>query len=324
MKVGILGTGAYGLALSSILRNNNCDIIMWTKFKEEKELLIKERQNKKLLPNYKLDDKIKVTNNIDKCIKRSDLLIIAIPAAYINDVALLMKPYIKNNHILIATKGIEQETGLFIDEILKKHLNTKNIAVISGPSFAADIVNKMPIGLSLASKSKKTIRLAKKAFENDYLKMRDTTDVIGVEICGSIKNVIAIAAGMLAGLEENSSTTAMFLTEAIHDMMEILDAFGANKKTVTSFAGLGDLLLTCSSVKSRNFAFGKMIGAKKSKEEIDKYLKNTTVEGYYTLESIYKLLKNKKVNIPIINLIYDIVVNGKDPKKLLSFIVNKK
>ena len=313
MTVGILGTGAYGLALSSVINDNKHNIIMWTKFKNEKELLISERKNSKLLPNYALNQDIEITNDIEKCIKSSDLLVIAIPAAYIDEVARLMKPYIKNNHILIATKGIEQETGLFIDGILKKHLSTKNIAVISGPSFASNIVCKMPIGLSLASKSKKTIKIVKEAFENSYLKMRDTSDVIGVEICGSIKNVIAIASGILSGLEENSSSTAMFLTEAIHDMMEILEAFGADKKTVTSFAGIGDLLLTCSSVKSRNFCFGKMIGSGASKKQIDDYI----------LESIYKLLKHKKVNIPIINLIYNIVVNGKDPKKLLSFIIKK-
>ena len=128
---------------------------------------------------------------------------------------------------------------------------------------------------------------------------------------------------MLEGLGANESTKAMMLTEAVSDMEEILDAFNARRKTVTSFAGIGDLLLTCTSTSSRNYSLGKIIGERKSQQEIKDYLSKTTVEGYYTLESIYKLLKNKKVSIPIIELIYDIVIANKDPGILLSFLVKK-
>ena len=323
MKIGIFGCGAYGMALSSILIENKCEVTMWTKFEKEKEQLETTRQNEKLIPGFKISEKIKLTTSIKECIKNKDLLIVAIPAAFVDDLAKLMKPYIKDNHILIATKGIEQDTGLFINQILEKYLDTTNIAVMSGPSFAVDLVTKMPAGLSLASKKIKTRTLAKEALENNYIKLRETRDIIGVEICGSIKNVIALSAGMLDGLKANDSTKAMFLTEAMHDMEEILESFGAMKRTVTSYAGLGDLFLTCTSTKSRNFSFGKLLGEKRPKEEIDEYLKNTTVEGFYTLESIYKLLKNKKVSIPIIDLIYDIAVEGENPEKLLTFLVEK-
>lgn len=323
MKIGIFGCGAYGMALSSILWENRCDITMWTKFDDEKNQLETTRKNEKLLPNFELSHDIKITTDIEECIKDKDLLIIAIPAAHIDTLAVQMKPYIKDNHILIATKGIEQETGLFINQILEKYLNTKNIAVISGPTFAVDLISKMPAGLAVASKNKETIARSKKALQNKYIKLRETDDVIGVEICGSIKNVIALSSGMLSGLGANDSTTAMLLTEAIHDMKEIIEAFNGNKKTVLSFAGFGDLLLTCTSTKSRNYTFGKMIGEKKSKSELADYLSNTTVEGFYTLESIYKLLKNKDVSIPIIDLIYDIVVEGQNPEKLLTFLVEK-
>ncbi len=323
MKIGLFGCGAYGIAISSILSENKCDITMWTKFEAEKESLEKTRVNERLMPNYKIPSDVKFTTSVKECIKDKDLLIIAIPAAFVDDLAKEMKPYIKDNHILIATKGIEQDTGLFINQILEKYLDTTNIAVMSGPSFAVDIITKMPAGLSLASKKIKTRELAKAALQNRYIKLRETRDVIGVEICGSIKNVIALSAGMLDGLQANESTKAMFLTEAMHDMEEILASFGAMKRTVTSFSGLGDLFLTCTSTKSRNFSFGKLLGEKRSKKEIDEYLKNTTVEGFYTLESIYKLLKNKKVSIPIIDLIYDIAVEGKEPEALLTFLVEK-
>lgn len=323
MKIGIFGTGAYGMALSSILTNNNHEVIMWTKFEEEKELLKTKRSNERLLPGFKLPDDVKITTSVEECIKDQELLIIAIPAAFVDSLCSEMKPFIKDNNILIATKGIEQGTGLFMNEILEKYLDTRNIAVISGPSFASDLITKMPAGLSVASRSPETILLAREALQNNYIKLRESTDIEGIEICGSIKNVIALSAGILAGLKANESTKALLIAEAMHDMEQILDAFNCDKRTVLSYAGIGDLLLTCTSVKSRNYSFGKLVGETPSREVIEDYLKNTTVEGYYTLESIYHLLKNKEVSIPIIDLIYEIIVRGKKPELILSFLVYK-
>ena len=323
MKIGLFGAGAYGMALSSILVHNRCDVTMWTRFDSEKKQLETTRMNEKYIPNFKIDESIKITTKVEEAIKGQDLIIIAIPAAFVDSVCQQMKPFIKDHHILIATKGIEQGTGLFINEIVEKHLNTNNIAVISGPSFAVDLITKKPAGLSLGSRSPETILLAKQALQNNYIKLRDTSDIIGVEICGSIKNVIALAAGILDGLKANDSTKAMLLTEAIHDMEEILVAFNCDRRTVLSYAGIGDLLLTCTSPKSRNYSFGKLIGEKPSPTRIKKYLDETTVEGYYTLESIYQLLNDKEVKIPIIDLIYEIVVNGKNPELLLAFLVFK-
>ena len=270
MKIGLLGCGAYGLALSSILHENKCDITMWTREEKEAQELTRTRCNTKKLPAYYIPKEIKITSNIEECVTNKDLIIIAIPAAGIDGLAQMMAPYIKrNDHILIATKGIEQGTGLFIHEIILKYLKTRNVAAISGPSFAVDIITKMPVGLAVAGKRRETIRRSKKALGNTYIKLRTSSDLIGIEACGAIKNVVAIAAGMIDGLGANDSTQAMFITEAIHDMMNILQAFHAKRKTVTTFAGLGDLLLTCTSVKSRNFSFGRLVGEGKSQKEMN-------------------------------------------------------
>lgn len=324
MKVTILGAGAYAIALSLMFNENNCDITLWEKFEEQANQLRKDRVNKQTLPGVVIPENIKIESNLKESIKDSELIVIAIPAAFVDKTAKELAKYIKSEqHICIATKGIEQDTCLFIDDVIKKHIKTKNIAVISGPSFAIDIANKAPVGLALATKNKKARDLIHKALENKTLKLRDTNDVIGVEICGSIKNVIAIAAGIINGMGLPESTQATLITESLHDIKELIKALGGDGKTILSFAGFGDLLLTCTSTKSRNFSLGHLIGKKASKEEIEKYINNTTIEGLYTLKSIYKLIKHKKVDIPIINLIHDIVFYGKDPNEIKTFLIEK-
>lgn len=324
MKVTILGSGAYGIALSLMFNKNNCDITIWEKFEDQAKEILKHRENKKVLPGVKIPDNIKITTDLEDSIIGSELIVIAIPAGFVDEVVLKIKDLVsKEQHICIASKGIEQDTCLFVDDVVKKYIKSKKIAAISGPSFAVDIAKNVPIGLTVASKSKKTIKVVKKGLENDTLKLRETDDVIGTEICGSIKNVMAIAAGMLDGMGLPESTQAMFITESLHDIKELIKALGGDGKTVLSFAGFGDLLLTCTSTKSRNFTFGRIIGSHKSKDEIDKYVANTTIEGLYTLKSIHKLIKNKKVDIPIIDLVYDIVFNNENPEELKKFLIKK-
>ncbi len=324
MKIGILGTGAYGLALSSIAYNNNCDIEMWTYDEKEKKILENTRISPKL-NNYKIPKAIKIFTGMKRVVEDKELIVIAVPAFAFDNVSRELSKYLKKKqNILIATKGIENDTCLFLTDVLLKYINTKRYAIISGPTFASEIVNNVPIGFSLATRNKKTDKVIKNCFENSTTKFRTTDDVIGVEICGSIKNVMAIAAGILDGMGVSDSTRALFLTESMNDIKELINKLGGNKKTILSFAGFGDFLMTCTSDTSRNFSFGKLIGKGKLQEEIDNYLRNTTVEGLYTLNSIHKLIKNKKVKIPIIYLIYDIVHKGKEKEELLKFLIEKK
>ena len=321
MNITILGTGAYGLALSSMFLENNCNVTMWTKLKDEKEMLDKERCHKKVLPDYKISNKITFTTNLEFAVKNADVIVIAIPVKFVTNTILELKEfYKKEQHICIASKGIEQGSCLFIANIIKKHINTKKICVISGGTFAVDIVKKVPVGLSLASKSKATIAIMKKTLQNDYLKLIPTNDVFGVEMYGAVKNVIAIAGGIIDGMGYPESTKCMFITKSLNDIVNLIYEMGGNKKTILTYAGIGDLLLTCNSTKSRNYSFGRMIGEKVQKDVIDEYKQNTTIEGLYTLKSIYDLIHLKKIKMPIINIIYDIIYKDKDIKLLEEYL----
>ncbi len=290
MNISIIGTGAYGLALAMMFYKNKNKIKMWTKFEEEKERITKEHENKKVLPGVKIPEDIYISTDFKEVVTGAELIVIAVPAGFVDDVSYeLSKYYDKEQYVLLASKGIEQDTCSFVADIFRRHVKTRRYAVVSGPSFAVDIVTNCPIGLTLAGEHKKTRKLIKKALESDSIKLRETRDIIGVQICGSIKNVIAIAAGMLDGMGYPESTQAMFIVESLHDMKELISKLGGDRKTILSYAGFGDLLLTATSTKSRNFTYGRLLGSKADKKVIDDYVANTTIEGLYTIQSIYKL-----------------------------------
>lgn len=322
-EIAIIGTGAYGLAMAIALLKKNKHIKMWVESKERAEFLNNNKKNAEILPNIEIPEEIEFSNDYEYVIKNSKIIFIATSAKFVNSITKDLSKYnLKGKHFCILSKGIEQNTCEFVTEVFKRNIKTKNLSVISGPSFAIDLAKNQPIGLSIASKNKETMNVIKKCLENNTLKLRTTTDVIGVELCGSIKNVIAIAAGILDGLGYAESTRSFLITESLHDIQSLIYGLNGNKKTILSFAGVGDLLLTATSTKSRNYSFGILIGQKKLKEAED-YVTNTTVEGYYTLKSIYTLIRRKKIDMPIINLIYQIIINKKEPEKLAEFLIKK-
>lgn len=326
MKIAMVGVGAYSTALTLMLsKKENNNILMWTENLEIAEEFSKTHKVNKIFPDLELPFNVDVTNSYEEVLKDASLIFIAVAAKYVKSVCDGLKPYYKNHiPICIASKGIEESTGSFLSNIVKNELDTENVAVLSGPTFAIDMVNNEPIALALAGTNDETIQIVKENLANDTLKLRECNDLIGIQICGSIKNVIAIAAGMIKGLGYTESTLAFLINESLHDIKYLIDELGGDKKTVLSYAGVGDLLLTCTSTKSRNFSFGYTVGSTKDPEKIKEFLENNTVEGYYTLSSIYKLVKTNHINLPIINLIYDIIMNGKDPNLLSKFLIEKK
>ena len=322
MKICVLGCGAYGSALAKVLCENKNEVVCWSRFEKEVKELNETRMAPKL-PGIKLPLEIEFTSDLEKACDGASFILIAVPTAFAGDVLKRARKYIEDKPICIASKGIEQENHLFVSEIVENIVGTDNIAVFSGPSFAIDVANGSPVGLTLACQRKETTDMIVTAFSNRHFKLRVTGDIIGAEICGAIKNVIAIAAGILSGMKLPESTQAMFITESIHDMKELIKGLGADGDTILSFAGFGDLLLTCTSPKSRNYSFGYLIGSGASKEEINDYISKTTIEGLYTLKSIKGLIAGKNVEMPIINLIEEIIYGEKKPKDLVNFLIKK-
>lgn len=311
MNISILGTGAYGIALATVLGNKN-NVRMWTKFSEEREALLELRENKKLLPGIKLKDDVQIFANLEEAIKDADIIYLAIPMNALDSVVLELSRYVKNNQILcITSKGIDEKTGLFPSQIIEKNIpNFSNIAMISGPSFAMELASFAPTGFVVASKDEKVADKVKQSISSQKISVELTDDILGVQILATIKNIYAIFLGMLSGINAYESTKASILKCIINDCREILECLGGKRESAYSFAGLGDLLLTCMSNKSRNFSFGYNFSKCNVIKEALDMLGTKTVEGLYSLEAINKMLKEKNIEIASINYIYEILYNN--------------
>lgn len=311
MNITILGCGLYGQAIATTLLENNINVTMWNKFQNEIDA-IKE--------NYKT---INFTTNLKESIYNTDLIIIAIPVNFIESTMTDLKPYYNNQDIVIASKGIDTNNNEFAYEIVKNILNIENIGVLSGGSFAIDMQNKMPIGLTLATKTKSIKEKIKQSLENYYTNIQYTKDIIGVSICGSIKNVIAIGFGILDGSNYPESSKFLFLTESIYEITKLIELLNGEKETIMSYAGIDDIMMTCTSSKSRNYSLGKLIGENKSITEINNYKNTTTIEGLGTSKSLYNLCKEKNINLPITTTIYNILYNNENYISLINHITKR-
>lgn len=321
MNITVLGAGAYGLALALTFYKNNNNVTVWTKIESEKEEIISTRKNEKALPGVIIPEEINITTDIS-CIEKSELIVLAIPVNFFRSTCLEIKDYVNDSTLfLIATKGIENKTSAFCHEILKSTIDTNHISAISGPTFAIELANDSKSGLTLASNNIEEFNIIKKALENNNLKIEKSIDLIGTEICGSVKNIMAIISGMLKGLKTTETTKALFLTTALQEIKNIILSLNGNIETIDNLCGIGDLILTCSSDKSRNFTLGNLL-ATSSKDEVLEYLNNNTVEGYYTLISIYSLIKEKNINAPLINTIYQILFQEKNKEEIFNVLIS--
>ena len=318
--VTIFGAGSWGTAIAKNISDNGYRVKLWAKEEEVVDSIVKLKENKLYLPGIKLSSLIHPTNSLDSDLFDSDFLIFSIPTQFIRSSLISMKNMIPKDSILINTsKGIEQSSMKPICSIFKDILPrvARRYVTMSGPSFAYDVAMRLPTSVTLASTNPLLLPGAMKIFENENFKTYTSNDVVGVELGGSLKNVIAIGAGILDGLQSSESTKAAFITRGLKEIRTLSKFLGAKNITFMGLSGIGDLMLTAYGKQSRNRSLGVHIG---KGQNIRKILSSTTTvaEGFYTSEAIYQLTKKYKIHSPIIESIYKILYKNSDPKKMVK------
>ena len=307
------------MALASIFYNNGHSIKMWTNSNEEKEMLLNLGHSDKV--NFDIPKEIQISTNMKEVINDVDIIVLAIPSKFMENTLIEIKKYYNNQVICISSKGIRND-GTMLYNIVKDILNIDLISVISGGTFAVDMVYKVPIGLTIASHNNKAIEIINNALKCDYVKIDTTEDVIGTEVCGSIKNVFAILMGIIDGMEYPISTTSMFFVDIINSIKMIINKLGGNTNTLFTYAGIGDIFLTCTSDKSRNYTLGKMIGINKSRDEIDIYIKENTLEGLEALKSLVGIIDKYNIDMKTVKILDDVIYGRRSIKEIIEKINN--
>lgn len=321
MRVTILGTGAFGVALARILDKNENDVMMWTKFKEECDVLTLTRENAAVLKGIKLPKSVNITTNLEEAVKDAELIMMAVPMKVVRSVCKDLKEYLKNDQVVCTVaKGIESKTNMFMTDVVTEETGHEKVCVLSGPSFAIDVAKFEPVAFTVAGESTTACKLVAVCFENERTKIEITHDAFGVQIGGALKNVYAVATGILDGMGYNESTRAAFITTALKEMVIFSRAFDSYRDTIYTYSGVGDLLLTCSSPKSRNYRLGKLIGQGMSLEDAKEAV-GTTLEGIDTLSGMYSIIQKNNMRLPILEAMYKIIKKGEDKEILLNSMI---
>lgn len=318
MKIGILGAGTWGVALASLLANNGHDVLVWSALPAEIDALESTHTHKNL-PGVTLPSNICYTKNIEDACRGKEIILFVVPSAFIRSTTAAACPYLENGAILAsAAKGIERGTlktmtEVMEDEIAKHRPDLEyTVAALSGPTHAEEVAIGMPTSIVAACENEEISLKIAGAFSASCMRVYTNTDILGVEICGALKNIIAIAAGIMRGMGLGDNTKAMLMTRGISEMTRMGLAMGCRRRTFMGLAGIGDLIVTCTSVHSRNNRCGELIGKGKTYEEASKEI-GMVVEGYHALEAAMELSSKYDVEMPITAAVYDIIKNNRSP-----------
>lgn len=321
LNITVLGAGGFGLALAIILNKQGHSVTVWSKLENEIIQLEKDREHKQKLPGVKIPESIKLTTEYD-AIKTSDMVIFGVPSSFVRSTAKEVSPYVaKDTIILNAGKGLEDGTFKTLSEILEEEIPQAEIAVLSGPSHAEEVAREVPTAVVIASKSKETAEFIQKECSSNVLRMYVNTDILGCELGGALKNIIALCAGICDGLGYGDNTKAAVMTRGMHEIVKLGLAMGGKAETFGGLTGMGDLIVTCTSMHSRNRRAGILIGKGVSPDEAVKQV--GTVEGYFCCKAAYHLAKEKNVSMPITEELYNILYNGADVRKALNKLMSR-
>lgn len=311
-KIAVVGAGSWGTALACLLAEKGYDVSLWVYEKELVEDIRKTGINNKYLPNVAFPDKIKPSNEIQDVLKDSGYVINAVPTQHTREVFTGAAAYIPNDtRIISVSKGIEKGTLLTVSHILEE-LTGKKAAVLSGPSFAKEVTEKLPTAVTIATENEEVGHELQNIFNTDYFRVYTNTDTLGVELGGALKNVMAIASGISDGLGLGSSARAALITRGLSEIIRLGVAMGAEEKTFRGLSGLGDLVLTCTGALSRNYTVGLRLGRGEKLGDI-LFSMSMVVEGIATSESAYELSKKYNVEMPVVEQVYKVINESKNP-----------
>lgn len=319
-KITILGCG-YGTALGVLYTKYGHEVTTWTKFEEEAETLRREREHKRLLPGVKLPDELKVTTD-PRCVSGADIVVVCIPSKFYREAIRAVKPYIDQKTVMInASKGLEEDTGRRLSELIAGELPDNRVAVITGPCHAEEIARFMPTAEVCSSNDPETAAYVQKTLSNECYRIYLNDDIIGCELGGVLKNPIALSCGIARGMGLGDNTIAAIMTRGMTEITRLGVAIGANWKTFTGMAGIGDLIVTCTSEHSRNYRAGYLIG--KGTPAAEAVASVGTVEGYTNAKTAYRLALEHGVDTPIIEQAVKICYENADPKASISALMGR-
>lgn len=321
MKIAVIGSGSWGTAMAVLLADKGNDIYLWSWIQEETDRLNKNRENKEFLPGVKLSDNIVCTHNMAECIDNAEVIVTAAPSPATRTTAKQMSEFVRDRQKIVnISKGLEG--SLRLSEVYKEEIPQAEISVLSGPSHAEEVSRRVPTTVVVASEDKKTAEFLQDVFMTDVFRVYTSDDVIGVELGGALKNVIALCAGISDGLGYGDNTKAALITRGIAEISRLGSAMGAKPVTFAGLSGLGDLIVTATSTLSRNHTAGELLG---KGMDLDTVLTKVhmVVEGVNTATAAYKLGKTYGVETPIIEQAYNVLYNGTNPKAAVNALMTR-
>lgn len=317
-KVGIMGAGSWGTAISWLLTNNGHEVTVWSIDAKEVEMLDREREHKSKLPGVKLQDSIRFTNEIREGIEGKDFVVLAVPSPFTRSTAQRMCPYVKEGQILVnVAKGIEEKTLMTLSEQIEEEVPQADVAVLSGPSHAEEVGKGLPTTCVVGAKTRETAEYLQKAFMSEVFRVYTSPDIKGIELGGSLKNVIALAAGIADGLGYGDNTKAALITRGIAEIARLGVKMGGKIETFTGLTGIGDLIVTCASVHSRNRKAGYLIGQGRTMQEAMDEVK-MVVEGVYSAKAAKQLARQYQISMPIVEQVNQVLFEGKSPAEAVK------
>lgn len=312
-KAGVLGAGSWGTALSVLLSDNGHQVTMWSIDENEVKMLNEKREHETKLPGVKLPDQLIVTGDLEGTVKGKDFLVLAVPSPFTRSTAAKMSPYITDGQIIVdVAKGLEESTLMTLSQQIRQEIPQADVAVLSGPSHAEEVGRRLPTTCVIGATTRKTAEYLQSMFISKVFRVYTSPDILGIELGGSLKNVIALAAGIADGLGYGDNTKAALITRGIAEIARLGVKMGGKIETFSGLTGIGDLIVTCASVHSRNRKAGYLIGQGKSVQEAMDEVK-MVVEGVYSAKAAAKLAEKYQVSMPIVEEVNKVLFEGKAP-----------